>query len=123
MDVHLALNGPALADERRQFLTRDLAATLLRETSIRPAMVVNAAMPGEKGDAVSIGTLLLTFISSGAAVALFQVVRTYFERDSSLEIELQRSDGARFAIRAHHVKPGQIEDAIARGKAFLDGAP
>lgn len=123
MDIQLTLAAPGLSDERRQILTRELAVTLRRETPIRPTVAEAPPAPGEKGDAITVGTLLLTFLSSGAAVALFQVVRTYFERDSSLEIELQRSDGARFAIRAKHVSPEQIDETIARGKAYLEGTP
>ncbi|MGF1623340.1 MAG: hypothetical protein ACFCVH_00540 [Alphaproteobacteria bacterium] len=123
MDIQLVLDAPGCPDERRHALTRELAATLRREASIQAALIEGEGAPGDKGDAVTLGTLLLTFISSGAAVGLFQVVRTYFERDASLEIELQRSDGARFAIRAKHVSPMQIDETIARGKAFLEGAP
>ena len=55
--------------------------------------------PGQKGDAVTIGTIVLTLIQTGGvAVTLLQVLKAYLARKSTLRFELARADGRKVGL-------------------------
>ena len=57
---------------------------------------------------VQIGNLALTFLSSGAAVALCNVCKSVFERTASVEMSFEREDGNKLSIKAQSVSSDQI---------------
>lgn len=106
-----------------QALTRDLVASINRHTDARAEIPEGEAAAGERGDPVTLGMIALSFISSGAAVALFQIVKAYFERDRTLELAFERPDGQTMSIKAENMDPDRIDEAIAMAKTFFaDGA-
>lgn len=121
MEVLLTLSSGSLSGAPLQDLTRQLCTTLNRETDVAATTPEAAADDGSKGDLISLGTLLLTFMTSGAAVALFEVAKAFFERDSSLVLELERPDGAKFVVRGENVGRGQIDKTIETARRFLEG--
>jgi hypothetical protein len=119
MDLTLQVSCPSLSDEEMHVLTGELAQTVSSETGISAQIPEQQATPGAKGDAINIGTLILTFFSSGAAVALIGVLKSYFDRASNLTIDIKRPDGTQFNISAENMKPEQIENTVARLKNLL----
>lgn len=119
MQVKLTLLSDTVSDDALDELTRDLCATLNEETEVSAEMAEGALEPGAKGDAVSLGALLLTFLSSGTAVALFEVAKAFFERNSSLELELERPDGARMVVRAENVDAERIDSTLNEAREFF----
>ena len=82
-------------------VTRELAATLGRQREITAQLPEGAAEPGQKGDLQAIGTILLQLAGGGGViVSLISVLKTYFERKPTLEMELQRPDGSKLKIHA-----------------------
>jgi len=106
-----------------QALTRDLVASINRNTDARAAIPEGESAAGERGDPVTLGMIALSFITSGAAVALFQVAKSYFERDRTLELAFARADGKTMSIKAENMDPDRIDAAIAMAETFFaDGA-
>ena len=114
MDLTLQVSSPSLSDEEMHDLTRKMARTINSETDISSQVPEHPPTPGAKGEPITIGVLILSFLSSGgAAVALIGVLKTYFDRVSNLTIEVKRPDGSQVSISAQNMKPEQIEDTIA----------
>lgn len=120
MDIGIQLSSSALADDDLDDLTRQLAQTITSETDIDVGLPERDTAPGAKGDAITLGSLVLTFISSGAAVALFEVLKTYFAREPSLEIALKRADGAEVTVSARNLAPGQLHDTMERMRKLVE---
>jgi hypothetical protein len=113
MDVTLSVRDENLAVEGLHTLTQDLCRTIGRETDIDARLAGERSQPGMRGDAITIGTILLTVLSSGAAVALINVLKSFFERTKAIEVELQDKDGKKLRIKAENVHSDQeIERTI-----------
>ena len=113
LDVTLKMIDPGLSDERLQEITEELAAEISRETELQPTLPPVAESLGAKGDPVSLGTLVLTLLSSGTAVALVHVLRAYLQRSSTLRVRLTRgSDGEHVEFEASDMRGGEISRAL-----------
>ena len=123
MEATLTLTSDRYSPELLQAMTRELSVSLGDNTDIRTALPEAFAEPGARGDPVTIGVLALAFVTSGSAVALFKVLKAYFERDSSLEMEFQRTDGQKMSIRAENVSADQIDKTMAAARAFFKDGP
>jgi Effector Associated Constant Component 1 len=100
MQISCRLTADDLDDDDLQHLVRDFAATVTAETDISAELATGASAPGTRGDPITLGTIALSFLSSGAAVALIKVLETYVSRRPSLEIELSRPDGAKLSVKS-----------------------
>lgn len=121
MHATMQITSAVLSAEELDSLTRQLAQTIARETDISAQFPEQPPTPGAKGDPITIGTLALSFLSSGAAVALFEVLKTYIGRVSNLAIEVKRPDGSQVSISAQNMKPEQLQDTVARLRGLLEG--
>ena len=119
MDSTLQLTAADLSDEDLQKLTLELSKTLNDETEAKAAIPENYGGPGSKGDPITLGTIILTALSSGTVVALFNVIKSYIERKPSLELELKREDGQRLNIKAEQLNKDQVEHTIQLAKDFI----
>ena len=119
MDATLKIISSDLATEDLQNLTHELFCALNEETETTATLPEEPGEGGAKGDPITLGTIVLTALSSGTVVALFNVLRTYFERKPSLEMEFQRSDGQKFKIRSEQLDKSQVEQAMKLAKEFL----
>ncbi len=120
MQLMLRLSGTGISDEHLHTLARQLANTIEHETDVSAALSAADSAPGSKGDAVTLGTLALTFISSGAAVALFEVLKTYFSRESSLEVEFEGPNGTRASFSAQNMAPERMQQTIESFKDLVE---
>lgn len=120
MELELRLHNGSGAEEDLHLLTSELQASINGETAVTASIPVSTPQPGKKGDPVSIGTLLLSFISSGAAVAFFNVIKSYMERDSSLEVTLQKSDGSSITIKSSNLSQDKINETLAQMDTMLN---
>jgi len=105
-----------------QALTRDLVASINDHTDVRAEIAQGETRAGERGDAVTLGAIVLSFVTSGAAVALIQVFKAYFERDEGLEISLERPDGRKLTIKSENVSGKRIDEALASAREFFGDA-
>ena len=119
-DVTLSLVAKGSDPEQLHAITSDLCNTLNRETDVEAHLPEKMAEAGAKGDPITIGTVVLAFLTTGAAAKLFDVFKSYFERDPKLEIELERKDGERLKIRAEDVGSDQVLKSLALAHEFLE---
>jgi len=119
----LALSSDRLAEDDLQSLTRELSMVLNRETDVAAALPEAPPEPGARGDATMLYTLVLTFMTSGAAVAMFQVFKSYVERNSSLQLKLKRGDGDELVIDQTNMRGGQFDQTLALAREFFAAKP
>ena len=53
---------------------------------------------------------------------MFGVLKSYFERSSSTEMEFQREDGKKLVIRAENVDSNQLQQTIELARDFFGGS-
>jgi hypothetical protein len=119
MDSTLQLAAEDLSDENLQKLTLELSKTLNDETEMKASLQEKASGPGSKGDPITLGTIVLTAISSGTVVALFNVIKSYIERKPSLEFEFKRKSGIQLKIKAEQLSKEQIDQTIQMANEFF----
>jgi hypothetical protein len=120
VDTTLKIIASDLDPEDLQGLTRELSQTLRKETGVDTTLPEGAAGPGTRGDPVTLGTIIITALTSGAVVALFNVLKTYFERKPTLVMEFQRPDGKTFTVRAETLSQPHIDQTIRLANDFWE---
>lgn len=119
MSVVARVHAEDLPEEALQGFVRELSIALNDQRGLTAELPSRAAAVGERGDPVALGTLVITFLSSGAAVAFLEVARAYFERRGSMSIELTRTDGRKVRIRADSMKRSEVDRTLAALEAFI----
>lgn len=120
MDITMQIESMDLSEEQVSTLTRELSQTISQETDITSHLPTSDSAPGAKGDPITIGTLVLTFLTSGAAVALFEVLKAYFSREENLTIAFKKPDGSEVSVSAQNMEPDHIQETIAELKEILE---
>jgi hypothetical protein len=106
--------------EDLQQLTFEMINSLNSETDVNASLPEEEGGVGDRGDVVTIGQILLAAVGGGGSVvALFEVIKAYFERKPSMQIEFKCADGKQMRIKAEQVSQDQIDQTIALGKSFL----
>jgi hypothetical protein len=119
MNLRMTVASVELDAEGLQAVTRDFCNTANQEKDLQVELVRGADVPGTRGDIVTIGNLALTFLTSGAAVALINVCKAFFERNSSLEMNFEREGGKKLTIKAQNVRSDQIAKTIETAREFF----
>jgi len=122
MSVTLSIVCDELGAEDLHALTVDFGKTLKQETNVTISPAQGPAKPGSRGIDIQVGQIILTAFTSGAVVALFNVLKTYFERKSTLRVKIQRGDGKSFEIGAENLRRDQINETIRVASDFLGDA-
>ena len=100
-----------LSDERLAQLTRDLERDLSR-AGIQARPVGTPPVPGERGEAATLGAFGLAFVTSGTAKALIECFTAYLSRERTLTIKLTRPDGTRVEVNEHNVGTPTMRAAL-----------
>ena len=119
MDTTLSMSSSSLGDEDLQALIRDLSVALNREADVSATLPEEPPVEGKKGLEIALGTIAITFLSKVSPVALFNVLRSYVDRDSSIEIEFEREDGRRLRIRAQNFQRDEVDRTFERAREFF----
>lgn len=105
MNVTVSILSDDISDEGLQDLTRDLCSTLNKESGIVARIVEQQNRVGVKGEPVTLGTILLTALGGGGlVVSLINVLKSYFERPRSFEVEIQHGEDQRIRIKAENMR-------------------
>lgn len=120
MSFCVSLASPELDAEDLQALTREFCNTANRENDLQAEMAYGTAAPGTRAaELVQVGNLALTFLTSGAAVALINVCKSFFERSSSLEMSFEREGGKKISIKAQNLTSNQIDKTLQTMREFF----
>jgi hypothetical protein len=95
-----------------QELVQDLAADFNQVQGADAALEEGATKKGARGDVISLGNILITFISSGAAVAAINVLKTYFEREPALTVKFKGADGEEVELDAKRLSDDNTKRAL-----------
>ncbi len=107
------VNNLALDDEDLYDLTDDLRQMIDDETDISPQLVTREGQQGTKSaDVITLGMIILTFFSSGTAVALCEVLKAYFSREPSLELEFKDETGLEVKVNAKNIELTEIQQLL-----------
>jgi hypothetical protein len=118
--VLLKLDCADLDPDRLHAISGDLARSLRAEGIAEATLHREEGAPGQKGDAVTIGTIVLTLIQTGGvAVTLLQVLKAYLARKSTLRFELARADGRKVSLETESFDNKQIESTRKLLAEFL----
>lgn len=117
MNVTLSISSTDLSEEDLQHTLRDLCIDINHDTEIRAEVPTQQGELGAKGH-IDLAQLTLTFISGGGVVALINVLKSYLERGSRLEMKLEK-DGKAFAIKAENVSQQQMGQTIKEASRFF----
>ena len=112
MVVTLALSSKDLNEEDLQELTIELRRTLVDETEIEAELVEGPSEKGSRGEPITLGLIALTFLTSGAAIALFNVFKSFFDRKKYLEVEMIKEDGTKINIKAENIRLEDLKDFL-----------
>ncbi len=111
MNAILFLQDSRMAAEDLQDLTAGLLRSINQETDLTARLPEERGGAGTKGDAVTIGQIVIVALSSGTVVALLQVLKSYLERKPTLEIELVLPDKT-LKMKAEHFSPEQLAQTM-----------
>ena len=119
MELQIAVCSNELDPERLHASTMELRRTIVEETEA--TVSTPAVVPGNraKGDPITIGTLAVTFLTSGAAVSIFKVLEAYVTRKRSIDLEVSRPDGAKFVLHTEDVSPREIAATQKTFESFI----
>jgi hypothetical protein len=117
MKMRLRIRSNELDDVQLQSSALELRQLIESDTEAEADSARTVAVPGTKGDPVALGTLVLTFLSSGAAVSLFKLLQTWLARKRMIDLEATRPDGRKLVIKAEDIRPEQM---AATQKIFED---
>lgn len=112
MGVQVTVACGERTEEDLQGLVDELLADLnqLKGAEAAPAQV--AATKGARGDVISLGNIVMTFITSGAAVAAIGVLKTYFAREPALKLKFKGADGEEVELDAKRLNDKNTERAL-----------
>ena len=120
MNVELAITSSQLADDELHALTRDLSMTLNRETRLQAEIAEGPTVSGSRGVELEVGILLLkSLLTSGVAGGMFNVLKSYFERTSSLVLKFRSEDGRELEVRAENMSSDKLQRTIELAEQFL----
>ena len=112
MATTLSISSPELNDAHIQKLTADLSRIIGKETDIEAELAERISEKGFKGDPITLGLISLTFISSGSVVALFGIIKSFLEREKSIQVTIKRENGTEITIDAKNFGPHQIKEIL-----------
>jgi hypothetical protein len=112
-----------MSEEDLQELTFALTRTINQETELTARLPEELGNLGTKGDAVTIGQIILAAAGGGGALAaLLPVLKAYIERTPKLRIVIEKADGRKITLEAEHLRTGQLEEITEAIKKLGDDA-
>jgi len=100
-----------IPDTRLAQLTRDLERDLSR-AGIRAQPAEVPPIPGEKGEPITLGVLVLALVTSGTVKVLIECIKTYLSRERTLTIKVARADGVQVELTSRNVDTPAVREAL-----------
>jgi hypothetical protein len=122
MNLNLTVGDPTLGAEDLHSLTTDLRKSIATHTDADASIVTGTALPGTKGDPITLGSLALALITSGTVTGLVTVLQTFVARRPSLEFEVTRPDGQILKLKGDQLKAAHVTQTITVLEDFVGKA-
>lgn len=114
-DIQITLDGADLSEAEQQTRVRQLTREIEARTDARTSLARTEGTGGTKGEPLTIGAFVMTFLSSGAAVAAFDVIKSWIEKDKIGSATFKTADGTEVTINNANVD--QIETIVSAVKS------
>jgi hypothetical protein len=120
-DDELTITVDGVSDDDRALQARALQRTL---GEALPDVTVSRAAedrkPGEKGDPITLGTIALALVTSGAVGALIGCLKATISRDRHVKLKIRLGNGRTVDIDAKNIDQKEVrqllEDSLPRNK-------
>jgi hypothetical protein len=116
------LTAAGSPDEQLQMITRQFCRDLSTELGLDSRLPEQAAQPGQRGDPVTVGAVLVALAKSGTILGFLRLVQSYISRVPSLEMSVVRADGSRFSLKASNLTEKQLQTTEQALTRFWDTA-
>jgi hypothetical protein len=97
-----------VSPERLGDMTNELSQDL-KKAGLAPASDHEEAASGHRGDPITLGTIVLTSLSSGTVVALLQCLQAGFVKNRKLHVRISSSRDHYIEIDASNVSSIEVE--------------
>lgn len=113
MSAQLSISPGYLEPEELDRLSRDLERQLTETGGVALGAVPHPTAPGQRGDPITVGTLLLTAVTSGTVSALFNIIKSYVDRGIDLTFEGTGTDGRPIKIAMKGVRLARFRSMLS----------
>lgn len=114
MNLSLNISSAKLDSEDLQRSIREFCKDIKSETDIIADIPVTKTENDKSGGLIELGVIALTFLSSDSGKVLLEMIKAYINRESSVEIEIKKTDGSVFKINAKNKNSKEVEDMITQ---------
>jgi hypothetical protein len=103
-------------EEKSFFLSREFAADIARLSGVEShASPAAAPEPGQRGDPITMGAIIIAAVSGGGALAaLVSTIGSYLARDRRTEVEIQTPDGRKVRMSSQAFNHTELEELLRR---------
>jgi hypothetical protein len=119
MEITLSITSSTHDEDFVQKLTRDLNKALNEETEIEASPAKGTSAVGDKGDPFTVGAIVVAILGSGGLGALLTSLKGFFDRSSTIEIELERKDGKKMKLKAADLDSDQAKRTLKIANEFF----
>jgi hypothetical protein len=77
--------------------------------------------PNAKGDAITLGTIILTAFTSGAVVALINCFKSIYARDRGIKCSLTLPNGTKLQIDGKNIGDPDVKQILTAALASVEG--
>jgi len=113
MSSLLAIKSNELSDERLQVIARELCQILNRDSGINAKFEEqDSTNLGARGDIIALGNIILTILSSETIAVLFEIIKSYIDRDSSISFVLEAND-EKFEFSAKNMSGKEANEVLS----------
>lgn len=114
-DIRLHLASDDLPPAAIQSMARDIAQAIGHKTDATAAPPVTETRPDTRGEPVTIGVLTVSFLTGGTAVALVNLLKSFFDRNRRVSFTVERPDGHKITLSAANLDDAQALAAQLMG--------
>lgn len=112
MSAQLSISPAGLEPEELDRISRDLERQLTETGGVVVGTASNQTVLGQRGDPITVGTLLLAAVTSGTVSALFNIIKSYIDRGIDLSFEGTASDGRPIKIAMKGVRLARFRSML-----------
>jgi hypothetical protein len=109
-----------LPGERLAQLTRNLERDLSR-AGIQARPVEGPSVPGERGEPITLGVLVLALVTGGTVKAIIECFKAYLSRERALTVRLTGADGSQVELTARNVDTAAVREALEAAASARSG--
>jgi hypothetical protein len=110
-DASITVTLSGLPDVRLAQLAHDFERDLSR-SGVQARQVEAPAVPGDKGDPITLGVLALALVTSGTVKAMIECFTAYLSRERALTIRFTGADGTPVEVTARNVDSPAVREAL-----------